>query len=111
MMIRLSWRKLAAACLSTSFAFVAWAGAGAASAPAAQAAAQSTEASSSGQSSAQNDRAPWRQLKRHMSKDDVRKLLGEPARISVSRFDEEWDYPRGTIMFDGKGRLDAWSEL
>jgi outer membrane protein assembly factor BamE (lipoprotein component of BamABCDE complex) len=46
-----------------------------------------------------------------MSKDDVRKLLGEPARISVSRFDEEWDYPRGTIMFDGKGRLDAWSEL
>jgi hypothetical protein len=69
--------------------------------------AQSTETGSS----AQNDRSQWRKLHRRMSKDDVRNLLGEPARVSVSRFYEEWDYPRGTVIFDGKGRLDSWSEL
>ena len=70
-------------------------------------AAQSTEMGPS----TQNDRSQWRRLQRRMSKDEVRKLLGEPVRVSVSRFYESWDYPRGTVMFDGKGRLDAWSEL
>jgi outer membrane protein assembly factor BamE (lipoprotein component of BamABCDE complex) len=60
---------------------------------------------------AQKDRTPWRSLHRKMSKDDVRKLLGEPVRVSVSRFYEAWDYPGGTVIFDGKGRLEAWSEL
>jgi len=46
-----------------------------------------------------------------MSKEDVRKLLGEPVRVSVSRFYETWEYPRGTVVFDGKGHLDSWSEL
>jgi hypothetical protein len=46
-----------------------------------------------------------------MTKDDVRKLLGEPTRVSVSRFYEAWDYARGTVIFDGKGHLDSWSEL
>jgi hypothetical protein len=59
----------------------------------------------------QKDRTQWRSLRRHMSKDDVRKLLGEPRRVSVSRFYESWDYMGGTVIFDGKGRLDAWSEL
>jgi hypothetical protein len=46
-----------------------------------------------------------------MLKDEVRKLLGEPVRVSVSKFYESWAYPRGTVTFDGKGRLDAWTEL
>jgi hypothetical protein len=59
---------------------------------------------------AQKDRTQWRKLERRMSKDDVRKLLGEPARVSVSRFYESWDYFGGTVTFDGKGRVDFWSE-
>ena len=57
-----------------------------------------------------NDRSQWRKLQRHMSKDDVRNLLGEPQRVSVSRFFESWSYLRGTVTFDGKGRLDSWNE-
>ncbi len=38
------------------------------------------------------------------------KLLGEPVRVSVSRFYESWYYLVGMLMFDGKGRLDSWSE-
>jgi outer membrane protein assembly factor BamE (lipoprotein component of BamABCDE complex) len=108
-MIPGSWRKAAAAFVISSFAFVAWGGAEAGSRPAAAVAAQSQSTESG--STAQPDRSQWRQLKRRMTKDDVKKLLGEPTRISVSRFYEEWDYPRGTIIFDGKGRVDAWSEL
>jgi outer membrane protein assembly factor BamE (lipoprotein component of BamABCDE complex) len=110
-MMHSSWRRPVAACMFASLAFVAWGAAGAAGRPSAAAAAQSTDSSSSGQAAGATDRSQWRQLKRHMSKDDVKKLLGDPTRVSVSRFYEEWDYPRGTIIFDGKGRLDAWSEL
>lgn len=56
------------------------------------------------------DRSQWRKLQRKMSKDDVKKLLGEPLRVSVSRFYESWDYFGGTVTFDGKGRVDFWSE-
>jgi len=70
-------------------------------------AAQSTETNTP----AQSDRSQWRRLQRRMSKEDVRKLLGEPTRVSVSRFYEAWNYPRGTVIFDGKGRVDSWSEL
>lgn len=69
-------------------------------------AAQSTETGV-----AQKDRSQWRRLQRRMSKEDVRKLLGEPMRVSVSRFYESWDYLGGTVIFNGKGRLDSWSEL
>jgi len=58
------------------------------------------------------DMSQWRQLKRHMSKDDVRRLLGDPARVSVSRFYEAWYYLNsGSVTFDGKGHVDSWSEL
>jgi hypothetical protein len=57
------------------------------------------------------DRSQWRRLQRHMTKDDVRKLLGEPKAVSVSRFAESWYYVDGNVTFDGKGRLDMWSEL
>jgi hypothetical protein len=46
-----------------------------------------------------------------MSKDDVRKLLGEPRSVSVSRFYELWYYSGGSVTFDGKGRVDSWTEL
>jgi len=102
-----SSRRLAAL-LSIPLVFFAWDGV--------QAAGRPTDPFPAPQSAptitpAQKDKAPWRSLHRKMSKDDVKKLLGEPARVSVSRFYEAWDYPGGTVIFDGKGRLDAWSEL
>lgn len=56
------------------------------------------------------DRTQWRKLERKMTKDDVRKLLGEPDTISVSRFSESWYYVAGSVTFNGKGRLDLWTE-
>jgi hypothetical protein len=69
-------------------------------------AARSTQSSTP----AGKDRNQWRTLERHMTKDEVRKLLGEPDRVSVSRFYEAWEYSDGDVMFDGKGRVDSWSE-
>jgi len=56
------------------------------------------------------DATQWRKLQRQMSKDDVRKLLGEPDRISVSRFSESWYYVGGSVAFNSKGHVDMWSE-
>lgn len=56
------------------------------------------------------DRNQWRMLQRHMTKEDVKKLLGEPVTVSVSRFFESWYYQGGTVTFNGKGRVDMWSE-
>jgi hypothetical protein len=57
------------------------------------------------------DRSQWRKLQLHMAKDDVRKLLGEPKAITVSKFAESWYYVDGNLTYDGKGRLEMWSEL
>jgi outer membrane protein assembly factor BamE (lipoprotein component of BamABCDE complex) len=46
-----------------------------------------------------------------MSQDEVKKLLGEPPKVSVSRFYATWYYLGGTVTFDGKGRLDSWTEI
>jgi hypothetical protein len=70
-----------------------------------QSAANTTSAAPSGK-----DRTEWRKLQRRMSKDEVKKLLGEPFRVSVSRYYESWDYLGGTVTFDSKGRLDFWNE-
>ena len=56
------------------------------------------------------DRTQWRKLQRRMHKDEVKNLLGDPVTVSVSRFSEVWYYPRGSVTFDGKGRLDMWTE-
>jgi hypothetical protein len=56
------------------------------------------------------DHTQWRKLQRKMTKDDVRKLLGEPDTISVSRFSESWYYVAGSVTFNGKGHLDMWTE-
>ena len=103
-MIDLSPRRLTAAFLFSCFMFIAASGAFVSASPAA---AQSEDTAGP----AQKDHTAWRGLHRKMSKDEVRKLLGEPVRVSVSRFYEAWDYAAGTVIFDGKGRLDAWSEL
>jgi hypothetical protein len=109
-MIRVSLRRLIAGVLFTSvasFAFGGSPGAGRSSDSAQLAAAQPADASNP----APTDRSQWRRLQRRMSKDDVKKLLGEPTTVSVSRFYEAWNYQRGTVIFDGKGRLDSWSEF
>jgi outer membrane protein assembly factor BamE (lipoprotein component of BamABCDE complex) len=56
------------------------------------------------------DRSQWRKLQRGMSKDDVRKLIGEPGKVSVAKYYEFWYYAGGNVTFDAKGRLDAWNE-
>jgi len=71
------------------------------------AAAQTTENRTAGT----KDRSQWRKLKLHMTKDDVRKLLGEPKAISVSKFAESWYFVDGNVAYNGKGRLEMWSEL
>jgi outer membrane protein assembly factor BamE (lipoprotein component of BamABCDE complex) len=57
-----------------------------------------------------DDKSQWRKLQRGMSKDDVKKLLGEPGKISVSKYYEFWYYAGGSATFDSKGRLDSWNE-
>ena len=107
-MTRISTRSLIATLVFIPLTSFAWGLNPAPAHPSGQAAAsQSAEPTTP----AQSDRTQWRSLHRKMSKDEVRRLLGEPTRVSVSRFYEAWDYPRGTVIFDGKGRLDAWSEL
>jgi hypothetical protein len=64
-----------------------------------------------GDAPAGQDKTHWRKLQRRMSKDEVRKLLGEPLRISAGRFGESWSYiGSGMTTFDAKGRLDFWLE-
>jgi len=57
------------------------------------------------------DRSQWRKLQRKMTQDEVRNLLGEPVTVSVTRFYQSWSYSGGTVTFDGKGRVDFWSEI
>ena len=56
------------------------------------------------------DKSQWRQLRRRMSQDEVKKLLGEPDRVSVSRFYDSWYYRGGSVTFDSMGHVDFWSE-
>jgi hypothetical protein len=56
------------------------------------------------------DKSQWRQLRRRMSQDEVKNLLGEPDRVSVSRFYDSWYYLGGSVTFDSKGHVDFWSE-
>jgi outer membrane protein assembly factor BamE (lipoprotein component of BamABCDE complex) len=56
------------------------------------------------------DRSQWRKLQRGMSKDDVKKLIGEPGKVSVAKYYEFWYYGGGSVTFDSKGRLDSWNE-
>jgi hypothetical protein len=53
--------------------------------------------------------ANWRSLKKGMSFDDVRAILGEPGRIQGGTL-TYWTYPdRGSVTFYND-RLDGWTE-
>lgn len=55
------------------------------------------------------DLANWRRLRRGMSMDKVRALLGEPDRVDVP-FYTFWRWPGAWVQFDRDGKLDGWSE-
>jgi len=58
-------------------------------------------------------KSSWRSLKLEMSKDEVKKTLGDPPKVSVSRVGEMWYYPDktgGVVAFDKKDRVRAWDE-
>ena len=55
----------------------------------------------------------WRMMRKGMSKDDVRKLLGEPKSISAGVWGDSWYYPdvlHGKVEFDKQGRVTGWTE-
>jgi len=55
-------------------------------------------------------RANWRKLRKGMSEDDVRALLGEPERIDGGSF-TDWLYPRrGRVTFWRGAGVDNWTE-
>ena len=55
------------------------------------------------------DLANWRQLRRGMSMDKVRGLLGEPERVDAL-VDIFWRWPNAYVRFGRDGKLDGWSE-
>ena len=59
---------------------------------------------------ATKDKGPWRMLKRGMSKDEVRKLLGEPDHVSVTKFFESWYFGNGMVTSTSKDNVYFWSE-
>ena len=53
----------------------------------------------------------WRQLRRDMSMDEVRALLGEPESVSAYPTWTTWEYPGdGTVMFNEKHKVTGWRE-
>ena len=56
--------------------------------------------------------ANWRMLKRGMSQDEVRRVLGEPHRVEAGVIPfTVWEYPSdGSATFSGDGALLGWSE-
>jgi hypothetical protein len=51
----------------------------------------------------------WRQLKKGMSQEEVKKLLGEPDRVAVMGSITTWFFSTSQIMFDNDG-LYSWFE-
>jgi len=61
------------------------------------------------------DKSHWRMLQKGMSKNDVRKLLGEPLKIESGGPLEHWSYTGAGILgahvtFDENGRVWGWDE-
>ena len=54
---------------------------------------------------------PWRALHKGMTKDEVKKLLGEPKDMMKLNEYDVWDYAGGgSVRFDGSGRVEGWYE-
>ncbi|MFC1840575.1 outer membrane protein assembly factor BamE, partial [Thermodesulfobacteriota bacterium] len=54
----------------------------------------------------------WRKLKEGMSREQVKKILGEPVK-AIKGHREIWYYPnfyRGHVSFDEDGNLRGWNE-
>ena len=56
------------------------------------------------------NRANWRALKKGMTKNEVRSLLGEPPRVIDAGITVTWGYVTGSVIFDDGGKLRGWSE-
>ncbi len=55
--------------------------------------------------------ATWRQLRKGMSEDDVRRLLGEPKRIEAGSLLNFWRYANfGSVHFSESGKVEGWDE-
>ena len=55
----------------------------------------------------------WRRLRREMTMDEVRALLGEPERVEAGGLTYWYwdDYPAGPrVYFDSRSKLQGWSE-
>jgi len=53
----------------------------------------------------------WRKLQKGMKKAEVKAILGEPMRVYASGPRETWSFSGGgDVTFDGRSRLDGWSE-
>jgi hypothetical protein len=61
------------------------------------------------------NKANWRLLKKGMSKEEVRQILGEPPKITANAYyGDIWYYPDikgGNASFNEGGSLTSWSEI
>ena len=57
---------------------------------------------------------PWRKLEKGMSKKKVKRILGEPLRVKVSNYWEDWYYGEYSfetyVRFNNSGGLQSWTE-
>ena len=66
---------------------------------------------SSSERKVEKDKLPWLSLKKGMSKDQVKKILGEPKGVMNFNEAEIWDYASGgSVRFDSSGRVLGWYE-
>ncbi len=56
-----------------------------------------------------SDLSSWRQLKKNMSEEQVRALLGEPTKVDGGTF-AFWHYRSGGTVTFYNDRLDSWTE-
>lgn len=73
---------------------------------------QQEEAQQKAEPNRWRDLAQWRRLKRGMSSDEVRVLLGEPGKVSVLGTTTfwYWDYPAGPYVTYDNDRVTGWDE-
>jgi len=59
------------------------------------------------------NKANWRKLKKGMSKDQVKAILGDPPKVSASSIGDRWDYPRisdAYVSFNTRDLVTGWVE-